>query len=494
MRFLFIFSTVIFCLFTVQPASAANVTIVTPNGGECLKAGSTQVIAWTMSGADHVALGYKTDGTSPAPYASSPSSYFTMTSNQSTSYGWTVPSVTSSTVKIYIDAHANDHSQVAFDSSDSNFAIDSSPPTSPKLTLTNHTATSATISWQESSDEGCAGLTGYKIYRDGSLITNVSATTTTFTDSSVVSGTVYSYTVIAYDDFHTTESTTVTNGDNPSTTTITPSPSAKVATTPALKGLASPATTIDFHNFKVTNISTDSARFVWTTPKKTIATIDYGLSPEYGQTKAEDTAGTKHSLKLTELELGKKYFYRIRLRDNDNKEGDTTSGSFSTLLATPKPTPGPINSPVMKSVLVDNQNIAINFDAPTQLTVGQIIRLKGLATPNTSVEIHVFSRERIYRIPTDSQGSWLVDINTKSYEPGDHRITLTATSKGGTIAPEKELFRFSLIKRTPHTTAEKIQQSKSFSWLIIVLTALILASVYTSYRRYHRRAQHPHAA
>lgn len=75
-------------------------------------------------------------------------------------------------------------------------APDTTPPTAPtNLTSSDTTTSSTTISWSASSDN--VRVTGYDIYRDGSLVG--SATGTSFTDTGLSPSTTYSYTVKARD-------------------------------------------------------------------------------------------------------------------------------------------------------------------------------------------------------------------------------------------------------------------------------------------------------
>jgi chitodextrinase len=76
---------------------------------------------------------------------------------------------------------------------------DTQPPTAPaNLTVTGHTATSASLSWSASTDN--VGVTGYQVLRAGSGGTVVATSTTT---SATVTGlspaTAYSFTVVARD-------------------------------------------------------------------------------------------------------------------------------------------------------------------------------------------------------------------------------------------------------------------------------------------------------
>lgn len=58
-------------------------------------------------------------------------------------------------------------------------------------------ASTLQVSWNASYDVN--GVTGYNVYRDGSLVTTLTDGSTTYTDSSVAAGQVYQYTVSAFD-------------------------------------------------------------------------------------------------------------------------------------------------------------------------------------------------------------------------------------------------------------------------------------------------------
>jgi subtilisin family serine protease/chitodextrinase len=70
-----------------------------------------------------------------------------------------------------------------------------SPSVPQNLSATAQDQTHVALSWSASTDN--VGVTGYKLYRNGSLLSSV--TSTSYTDSSVVAGTSYSYAVSAYD-------------------------------------------------------------------------------------------------------------------------------------------------------------------------------------------------------------------------------------------------------------------------------------------------------
>ncbi len=75
---------------------------------------------------------------------------------------------------------------------------DTAPPTTPtNLGTSTPTTTEVDLTWTGSTDN--VGVTGYGIYRDGSLIDNVDGATTTYQDTSATPNTAYSYTVDAVD-------------------------------------------------------------------------------------------------------------------------------------------------------------------------------------------------------------------------------------------------------------------------------------------------------
>jgi hypothetical protein len=73
---------------------------------------------------------------------------------------------------------------------------DTEKPTTPSnLTASAQSQTQVVLNWNGSTDN--VGVTGYKIYRNGSFITNVS--NLSFTDSNLQAATTYTYQVSAYD-------------------------------------------------------------------------------------------------------------------------------------------------------------------------------------------------------------------------------------------------------------------------------------------------------
>src|SRR5207302_1759686 len=65
------------------------------------------------------------------------------------------------------------------------------------LTAMAASSTQANLAWSASTDN--VGVTGYTVYRGGTMIATVGGSTLTYSDTTVVANTTYSYTVDAFD-------------------------------------------------------------------------------------------------------------------------------------------------------------------------------------------------------------------------------------------------------------------------------------------------------
>lgn len=94
---------------------------------------------------------------------------------------------------------------------------DVTPPTVPTaLNFTNIAQNSLTLNWTASTDIGGTGVQGYKIFRNGVQV-GTSGVSPTFNDSGLTAGTLYNYTVSAFD-FATPANNSAQSASAPATT------------------------------------------------------------------------------------------------------------------------------------------------------------------------------------------------------------------------------------------------------------------------------------
>jgi len=84
-------------------------------------------------------------------------------------------------------------------------------------------------------------------------------------------------------------------------------------------------------NLSVSNISTDSATISWTTDQPADSLIEYWTSISYGQSTADSTLTTSHSLSLTNLTPNTTYHFRVASKNASGISSSSTDRTFTTL-------------------------------------------------------------------------------------------------------------------------------------------------------------------
>jgi PGF-pre-PGF domain-containing protein len=196
--FLFIFVIFYFIGFIVKKSIAATVTY--PVGGEVFIAGETITITWSLDGAHHIELSYKTSGadcgTNDGGWCTVPPGY---TCIEHPVYGnsssWTVPDVSTTTARIRVEGHTPTH------------------------------GASGPASWTNPDDEDFKYVI---IYKNGTFLANVTSPPYNFTGLSP--GTTYQIATLTVDfagNINTTwvnaSDTTLSSGGGPNIIITSPS-------------------------------------------------------------------------------------------------------------------------------------------------------------------------------------------------------------------------------------------------------------------------------
>lgn len=222
---------------------------------------------------------------------------------------------------------------------------DTTLPSAPgAITASSITDTGVMLAWNPATDN--VGVTGYQIYRDGSLLRTQS--TTGYTDSGLTPSTTYTYTVNAYDAAGNV-------GPGATITVLTAGPSD--TTPPAISGVAA------------STLTTTTATIVWnTTNEAADSQVEYGLTTNYGQSTAVNTnLVINHSQILgtppNPLTSGTLYHYRVKSKDAAGNLAVSGDYTFTTL--TPPDTTPPTTPTNFTATPVSTTQINLSWNAST---------------------------------------------------------------------------------------------------------------------------------
>lgn len=188
---------------------------------------------------------------------------------------------------------------------------DTQSPTSPtNLSATAPDSTKVNLSWGASTDT--IGVGSYQVYRNSTLIgSQPNSSLTSYTDSTVVAGTTYTYSVTAKD----------TAGNT------SPMSNTASVVVPSLNNPPS-SSTLDILSYSVSSKTATTVTLKWTTNVSSTGSINY--TPRNGQTSTVTDSNnvTSHSITLTGLTSNTQYSYKINAVTGSG--ADSVTGSFKT--------------------------------------------------------------------------------------------------------------------------------------------------------------------
>lgn len=194
---------------------------------------------------------------------------------------------------------------------------DTSAPSIPTNLSANAISSSQiNLSWNASTDD--TAVSGYRVFRGGTQIATVAATT--YSNTGLTAATTYVYAVAAYD------AAGNVSGQSASVSATT---LAVADTTPPIISAIS-----------ATNISTSGATITWTTNEPSDSLVRYGTTPYTGSTPLNATLVTSHTVTLTGLVAGTLYNYRVESKDASGNLATSGNFTFTTASAAPPPSGG----------------------------------------------------------------------------------------------------------------------------------------------------------
>ncbi len=328
-----------------------------------------------------------------------------------TPYDWTMPDGTKTVYIRYKDQYGNETS-----------TISTTAPDAPSSVMIQDASFVSTSTWRlfvawAVSSEPTEGFNYYQIYRSTDNSTyNALAQVATITqnfylDTNLNSATTYYYRVTVVDDHgNESEYNTVNQISGVATRAgdgLQPDGSGGSDT-------AAPVIT----ELAVSNITTTTATFTWTTDELANAKVGYSTDTSYTTERGVATMGTSHSITLTNLSPGTTYYYRAISYDPvDNKGTEENSSTYT--FTTSEDTTGPVIS-----------NIKV---FPGQTTAGVT-----WSTNESSTSLVEFSTDTSYNVSSSSatlvQGHAITLSGLTAGTTYNYRITSVDASSNSTTS------------------------------------------------------------
>jgi chitodextrinase len=199
------------------------------------------------------------------------------------------------------------------------------PSTPSSLTKTASTETEVSLSWKASTDN--VGVTGYGVYRGGTLV-GETTTATSFTVTGLVCGTSYEFAVDARDAAgNRSAKTALTAATNPCPTPATPPADTTAPTTPS--------------TLTKTGSTETQVSLSWSAATDNVGVTGYGVYRD-GTLVASTTTATTYT--VTGLSCGRSYEFGVDARDAAGNRSAKKLLTASTNACPPAPAPPPAGS------------------------------------------------------------------------------------------------------------------------------------------------------
>jgi chitodextrinase len=223
-------------------------------------------------------------------------------------------------------------------------APDTTAPTTPAgLTATAASSSQINLSWTAATDN--VGVTGYNVYRGGTLIATL-GTATSFQNTGLAASTTYSYTVRAFD--------AAGNLSSPS--------SSASATTQATPDTTAPSTPL---GLAATAVSSAQINLSWTAAMDNVGVTGYNI---YRGGMQIATLGAVTTFQSTGLSASTTYFYTVQAFDAaGNVSGQSIAANATTLAS---------NTATLAWDASPSQNIA-GYRIYHGITPGTYLQLRG---------------------------------------------------------------------------------------------------------------------
>ena len=294
-------------------ATAGPFSVTVPNTAVSYAGGSSQTVTWAVAGT--TANGVNCANVDVLISTNGGTTWSTLlagTPNDGTQ-AVTMPNTPSTTCRIMVKGT----NHIFFDVSNANFTItagssDTVAPTAPTLSASGTTSNATNLSWTGATDN--VAVTGYDVYRNGTLIGSTT-TATTYAATGLTASTTYTFNVRAKD----AAGNVSVNSNTVSVTTSAPPADTTAPTAPTLSASGTTSTT--------TNLS-------WSGATDNVGVTGYDV---YRNSTLIGSTTTATTFAVTGLTASTTYTFNVRAKDaagnvsvNSNTVSVTTSSTTVT--------------------------------------------------------------------------------------------------------------------------------------------------------------------
>jgi chitodextrinase len=271
--------------------------------------------------------------------------------------------------------------------------VDVSGPTAPTaLAVTATTPTSASLTWAASTDPE-SGVSGYEVFRNGTLVTSTSTRTATITG--LTASTAYTFTVRAYD---------VAGNRGAASSPL-------VVTTPASADTTAPTAP---SGLTATSATTTSIALSWAAATDAVGVAGYEVFR--GTTLVATTAPGTRTATATGLTPGTSYTFTVRAFDAAGNRGPASAALTTTTAAA-----SDITAPTV-AIQDPNAGVTVSGTRTVSGVVGDNIAVSQVAVRVNGVRVG---------LATVTGTTWTYQWVTTAHENGSVTLTAQATDTAG---------------------------------------------------------------
>jgi chitodextrinase len=279
---------------------------------------------------------------------------------------------------------------------------DTQAPTAPTLTANNITQTTVDLTWSGATDN--VGITGYDVYRNGSLLTSV--TGTSYQATGLNSATTYSFTVRAKD-----AAGNISADSNTETITTVAIPDTQAPTAPTLTA---------------SNITDNTIDLAWSGATDNVGVTGYDVFIDGGLL----TSTTNVSIQVTGLNPGTTYSFTVKAKD---AAGNSSANSNTETVTTTAPDTQAPTAPTLTSSNITETTVDLAWSGATD-NVGV-----------TSYDVY-------------SDGSFLTSVSATNYQITSltanttYSFTVRAKDAAGNVSTDSNTQTITTLQGQPNST------------------------------------------